>query len=309
MSLTEVARKDLLGARRTKSLWTVLLLLGGIGALFGYAIVTSSGEAATNPDAIRATVTNLFRTYAFLLSAVVPIVALIIGYQAIAGERDSGGIVFLLSLPNGRGDVFFGKLLSRTLLVTLGVLVSFAAVLVALVGDLAASAAPVAIPIGRIAGIVAISVVYAATFTVIAVAVSSAFASRRRAVGGAVGAYFLTVVSYLLPAVSLSGIVRTIHTDLLGASPNPDLYAFANFTSPFVAVRKFFNLVLPADAEFTVLRLAVAARTNGGTEATAPADVTLPWFLSDAFAPVVFAAWLVVPVAVGFLRFRRADLP
>ena len=292
MSLIEVTRKDLTGARRTKSLWTVLALLGGIGVLFGYLVLAGSGDGTTDPAAVRSTVTGLFRGVAFVVAAIVPIVALTVGYQAIAGERDSGGMAFLLSLPNSRADVFFGKLVSRMSLVTAGVLLLYLVVTGAVVGDLLLTGSPFAVPVGVVGGVVAGSVLYAATFVAVAVAVSSLFASRRRAVGGAIGAYFVTVVSYLLPGVGVASVVRAIHTDLLGFATAPDLYALADFTSPFVAYRKLLNLALPADTQFTPL--------GSGHESV--------WFLSDEFALVVFAGWLVLPTLAGYVRFRRADL-
>jgi ABC-2 type transport system permease protein len=292
VSLVEVTRKDLTGARRSKSLWTVLALLGGIGALFGYLVLAGSGDGTTEPADVRAAVAGLFRAVAFLVAAIVPIVSLVVGYQAIAGERDSGGMAFLLSLPNSRADVFFGKLLSRTLLVTAGVLLLYLVATGAVVGDLLLTGSPVAVPVGLVGGVVAGSVLYAVTFAVLAVAVSSLFASRRRAVGGAIGAYFVTVVSYLLPGVGVAGIVRAVHTDVLGFASNPNLYALVDFTSPFVAYRKLLNLVLPANTQFAPL--------GPGHDSV--------WFLSDEFAFVVFAAWLVVPAVAGYVRFRRADL-
>jgi ABC-2 type transport system permease protein len=292
VSLVAVTRKDLIGARRSKSLWAVLSLLGGIGVLFGYLVLAGSGDGTADPASVRSSIAGLFRGVTFLVAAVVPIVALTVGYQAIAGERDSGGMAFLLSLPNSRGDVFFGKLVSRALLMTAGVLLLFLLVTTAIVGDLLLTGSPLAVPAELIAGVVAGSVLYAVAFVALAGAVSSVFASRRRAVGGAIGAYFVTVVSYLLPGVGVASVVRAIHTDLLGFAAAPNLYALADFTSPFVAYRKLLNLVLPADTQFAPFH----------------ADNDPAWFLSDEFALVVFAAWLVVPTAVGYVRFRRADL-
>jgi ABC-2 type transport system permease protein len=31
-------------------------------------------------------------------------------------------------------------------------------------------------------------------------------------------------------------------------------------------------------------------------------------YLSNEFSVVVFAAWLVIPLALGYLRFQRSDL-
>ncbi|ERH14034.1 MAG: hypothetical protein J07HB67_00288 [halophilic archaeon J07HB67] len=68
--------------------------------------------------------------------------------------------------------------------------------------------------------------------------------------------------------------------------------ALAEFTSPFVAYQKLLNLTLPADTQFAPLG----------------ADTAPVWFLSDGFAAVIFAAWLLIPTLAGYVRFWRTDL-
>ncbi|MDZ7850465.1 MAG: ABC transporter permease subunit [Halodesulfurarchaeum sp.] len=56
----------------------------------------------------------------------VPIMALIAGYLAIAGERESGSLKILLGLPPSRGEVLAGKFLGRAAVVGIGVAAGFA---------------------------------------------------------------------------------------------------------------------------------------------------------------------------------------
>lgn len=256
-----------------------------LAVLFALIAYGFDGYQLTPTESVQ----ELFRTLSIVLAVLLPIVALVSSYLAIAGERESGGIKFLLSVPNTRRDVFVGKLLSRFLVVSAGVAFIFAAavsVAVAKHGVLAMQST---------VGLFVLSVVYATIFVGIAVALSAAAAARSRAVSSAIGAYFLLVILYVVPFFRISTIVQWLHTTVLGFSPNLDLYNAITYTSPFIAFRKATNLVFPASQEVPVFRRGADA-------------VDLPVYLSDEFSLVIFAVWLIfVPVA-GYLRFNRADL-
>lgn len=282
MSALDVARKDFLAARRSRSLWAVATLLGMLTAViaFGY-----QGYQLTPTE----TVQQLFVTMGLLFALLVPIVALVASYMSVAGERESGGVKFLLGLPNTRRDVFVGKLLSRLAVVASGITFMF----------VTATAMAVTrhgvLPAGTILGMLAVSLAYAAVFVAIAVALSASVAERSRAIAAAVGSYFLLVILYVIPGVSVTGIVRFVHRTMLGFDRNVDLYNAVSYTSPFVAYRKAINLVVPTGSEQRVFRRAAE-------------NAELPAYLADEVSLVVFAVWLVVPLAVGYLRFEGADL-
>jgi ABC-2 type transport system permease protein len=99
----------------------------------------------------------------------------------------------------------------------------------------------------------------------------------------------------VIPGVSVAGIVRFLHQTMLGYERNVDLYNAVSYTSPFTAYRKAINLVVPAEMEQQVFRRMAE-------------DATLPGYLGDEMSLLVFAVWLVGPLAIGYLRFEGADL-
>jgi ABC-2 type transport system permease protein len=292
MSTVTVAKKDFKAARRSKLLWAAAIVLGLIAAFVGYV---SGGASGADVEQVRA----LFRVLTMLLAVLLPIVALVASYLAIAGEREGGGIKFLLSLPNTRRSVFVGKLLSRNGIVAGGVAFMYvAAISVALTRH-------GAFPAGMIFGTLLITLVYGSTFVSIALAMSSAAASRSRAIAGAFGTYFVLVILYVFPAVSFGNIARWVHTTLLGASPNPDLYNAVQYTSPYLAYRKATNLALPTEMRHIVFYSSLPDDISYGSSA---ANEVLPLYLQDGFSLVVLAFWLVVPLALGYALFERGDL-
>ena len=282
MSTLDVVRKDFTAARRSRALWAVATLLALLTALIAFGFSNSRSPPIE-------TVQQLYRTMGGVLGILLPIVALVASYMSIAGERESGGVKFLLGLPNSRRDVFLGKFTSRVTLVAVVVGFMFTTATV-----MATARQGVLAPVVLL-GTFAVTALYSAVFVSIAVSLSAMVAARSQAIAAAVGSYFLLVILYVIPGVSVALLVRFLHQTLLGFDPNFDLYNAVLYTSPLIAYRKAMNLVVPSELERQVLQR--------------PAEgYTLPGYLGDEMSLVVFAVWLVVPLAVGYLRFNGVDL-
>lgn len=282
MSVLSVAKKDFKSARRSRSLWLVATLLGVVTALIGYSY---QGYQVTPTESVH----RLFGQIVLLLSLLLPIVALVASYMSIAGERESGGVKFLLSLPNTRRDVFLGKFCSRLAVVGAGVVFMF---VTATAGGVARNGV---LPVGFVAALLAFTLVYGSVFVSIAVALSSMVAARSKAIAAAVGSYFLLVLLYVVPGLSVFMLARWVHTTLLGFDTNLDLYNAVSYTSPLTAYRQATNMVLPESVEQRVFQ-----RASDAGE--------LPMYLSEEVSLLVFAVWVVVPLLVGYVRFQGADL-
>lgn len=282
MSVRAVAARDFATTTRSRGLWAAGTLFAALFAAIAFAV-----DPFRTPP--RESVLELLSTLSLVLALLVPIVALVVSYMAIAGARESGAIKFLLSVPTTRRDVFLGKLASRLTVVGGGVCFVLAA------ATCVAVARHGALPLGALVGLLAVTLLYGSVFVGVAVALSGAVAARSRAIAAAVGSYFVLVILFVVPAVRITAIVRWLHTAILGLDPNPDLYAAVSHGSPYVAYRKATNLAFPQAQHAEVFRRPESAGD-------------LPLYLTDEFSLVVLAAWLVVPVAVGYLRFRGADL-
>jgi ABC-2 type transport system permease protein len=292
VSTLAVTKKDFKGVKRSRGLWAAAIALGLIAAFAAYVSGTANGSSTE-------TVQELFQVLSLLLAVLLPIVALVASYLAIAGERDGGGIKFMLSLPNTRRDVFVGKLLSRLGIVAGGVLFVYVA------ATSTALTRHGVLPAGVVFGTLLLTLVYGATFVSIAISMSAAAASRSRAIAGAFASYFVLVILYVFPVVQVPTMVKWVHTTILGAAPNPDLYNAVQYTSPFLAFRKATNLVMPADMRQVIFYTSLPEDVSYGS---AEANTVLPTYLQDEFSLVVLGFWLIVPLLVGYLLFERADL-
>jgi ABC-2 type transport system permease protein len=67
----------------------------------------------------------LSQIYLNLVTLLLPIVAIFVGYAAISKERSTGSLKLLLSLPHSRKDVLIGKVIGRSGVLSIPLVVSF----------------------------------------------------------------------------------------------------------------------------------------------------------------------------------------
>lgn len=298
MTWAQVARKDFEDSIRSRMLWAAM---AAFVLLMGIVV----GAAATG-DLSEADPTNLIVVFSQLGGQLlVPIVALMIGYMAIVGERESGSLRVLFGLSHSRSDVFAGKFVSRLGVIGVAALVA-CGVAIALAVLLFGS-----IDAGTFLGFVAVTLLLGAAFTSIAVCVSAMTASRAQAMAGAIGAYVLFIMLWH-PIVA--GLHYALNGELVGVE-GPAWYFLLLRFNPLTAyvhttgslADQFINGLIGwetivEDVALSQLQqpdaLLLSNRVSGD----------LPYYLSDWSAGLILLAWVVVPAAVGYWRFEAADL-
>ena len=280
MSWTVVARKDFNDARRSRSLWGLsaafLLLAVLFAALYTY-IPAISGDV----DEL-----SSLGLMAFLSAPVgifVAVAALVIAYKSVAGETESGSGKLLLSLPNTRRDVLFGKIVGRALVLAIPVVIGLVAMLAVIV------LTNVALEPVEYVLFTGVTLLFVLVYVTLFVGISASTRSTARAATMAVlalvvlefawdivplGAWFV-LNGFQVPAEFLTGNVGSM----------PDLVAFLANLPPSQAYLNAVGGVLSGSV------------TGSG-----------PWYLSQGFSVVVLAVWAVVPALIGYRRYLRADL-
>lgn len=266
MSVRTIARKDLADAGRSKALWAVTLLV----VLFTAGITGLAGATTEEP------IETVFQLAFQLAVVTLPIVALILAKGAITGERESGSIRSLLSLPPSRRDILLGKFIGRTALMLVATLV----------GGVATGLVVMSL-FGTGLDLLALFIVFlglmGVAFVAIGIGVSAASASDTRATVFAVGIYILFVTLWDLIQ---GGIIEAATAlGLAEASGEP----------PWM---QFISLLPPNQAATAAYQSAVS---GGRVFAGDP-------FTSVWFPVLVLLAWMVAPVVGGYIQFRDADI-
>jgi ABC-type transport system involved in multi-copper enzyme maturation permease subunit len=179
VSVTEVARHDLLVVRRSLLLKAVLVVLLAApvgGVLVGFGLGDDPGFRFL-----------LLSTW-LVVGGAVPLVGVLAAAPAVAGARDAGRLRLLLATPIERATVAAGVLCAR-LLVVVGSLAAGLCACVVVFLALPAQVAP-----GRLAGFVLFTLAVGVTYVSLGLAVSVTVDSATRAVVGAVGLFAGTLL-------------------------------------------------------------------------------------------------------------------
>jgi len=268
MSWTVIARQDgrqTLGAKSVKYLLGLLVLVVMLTAY----IYPITGEEPITTARFTGYVTGW-------LTTLIPLVGILVGYNAVVSERESGALRLSLALPHSRRDILVGKLAGRAGVLAgtvLAVLVAAGALVVYPYGDL---------ELPRSLAFIVLTVGFSLLWTGLGVAVSLSVATKQQALVLAFGFFFIfvfawgTVESALEFGLNAAGV---IDGDLPGA------------------VQFLFGLS-PNKAYTTV--------TDGFLNPAA--SVSGQWYANEWTALVVFLTWLVVPLGLAYLRFAGRDL-
>lgn len=272
MSWLVVGKKEFRDAGRSKLLWVLtalfVLLVGGLAYAF-VAVLGDSGAAGSLGFIVFLEGTA---------SVFVSITALLVAYKAIAGERETGTISFLLGLPVTRRAAVLGKVAGRGAVLTVALLAGFAV------------AATVLLVLGGAFDAVQfllftlLTVFYALAFVSVAVTLSSVTAESSRAAAAAIGFWvfdqfwgtFVLVVVFVAEGFTLP------------QGEFPDWYHALSGLSPSTSYGNAAGYFLPPEFSRQV------QSQFGG--------------LPEWYGLVVLVGWLVVPLALGVVRFQQLDL-
>ena len=279
MSVLAVAEKDFRDAIRSRLMIVVAVMFvafTGGGIALGAAVFDSIG--AEGAVAI-ITLVMLEGSRVFI-----PLIALGIAFRSIAGERQSGSLKVLLSLPNSRLDVVLGKFLGRTAVVSVAIVLGFLSLLIATAlsfsGDL---------DVLGLVGFMLAALLLAVVFVSIAVSLSAFTDSTFGAAVGAGGLFVLFQFAWRGVVFLLRYVANGFETP---TTETPEWAEVLQSVNPMEGWQ--------TSANWLITKLAESSETS---QESADAFYLEPWF-----GFVVLALWIVLPLVVGYLRFESADL-
>ncbi|ELZ06106.1 ABC transporter permease subunit [Natrialba asiatica] len=278
MSVSDVIWKDFLNVRRSKGIWIGLSIYAVLAGLFLFAQRSRLRYYESAQEGAVATLSQVASIGSFL----VPIVAFVAAYLAIAGERETGSAKLELGLPNTRRDVILGKFVSRSLVVALSIVIAYAVAATCLF-----ALYPV-FPAQTFLALFGIMSLYAIAYTAIAIGISASVASKARAAAVGFGVYF--VLNVVLLVTTPGTIARRILVGIVGLDETPDIY-------------NFISQLVPSQSVLQAVQRLTGNSVTGGELAS-----STPFYLQPEFVLVILCLWIVFPVVVGYYRFSRADV-
>ena len=271
MTWQAIARKDFEDSVRSYWLWgltmifvaLVSLVAGAVGYLL--ADVTSSNVLG---------ILN-----GLLITTLVPLISLVIGFSAITGEYESGSLKLLMALPHSRSDVIVGKLVGRSAVMAVAIALGFFLPAIVI-------AATVPFQIGQYFGYVLFVILLAVMFVSIAVGISAFARTQWRAIALSLGFYFLFVTFWVLfQTVGFTAI-------LLLAQDWPNWMPLT-----LQETERTLRLINPTGA----FKILTQAFLNGSLYDAANRSLHIS-------ASLMVLLWIVAPPVLGLLRFEQRDL-
>ncbi|WP_187364355.1 ABC transporter permease [Massilia genomosp. 1] len=254
---------------RIRNRWVLAVAL--IFALFALAIAYfgASQQGEVGFRSIDVTVASLVSLVIYL----VPLIALILGYDAIVGERERGSLELMLSMPITRFEILLGKYCGLSAALASSTVLGFGAGLLPLAAELTVRDGY------HYAGFVGSAILMGMAFLSISMLVSVLALDRVRASGVAIGLWFFFVLIFdllLMGALVLSQGRLSSH-------------AFAALL-----------MLNPADV-FRLLNIfsSEQAQSLYGLATVMPGGLTEP-----AALLAIMAAWVVLPFLLANWSFK-----
>lgn len=209
-----------------------------------------------------------------LVIYLIPLIALILGFDAIVGERERGSLGLLLAMPITRFELLMGKFVGLACALALSTLCGFGLVAIVLLPQLSPA------DLLHFCGFIASSVLLGLIFISLALLVSVLASERTRASGLAIGAWFFFVLVFDL---ILMGLLVASGGNIAG-----ELLPLLMLLNP-TDVFRILNLFSLEDV-----------RSMYGLATVLPPALSQPALLT-----AVMLAWIAVPLGIATWRFKQ----
>jgi Cu-processing system permease protein len=274
-ALMAIAGQEVRDGLRNKWIIAMTLLLAGFA--LSLTLLGSAPTGTVGTGSLLVTVVSLSSLTIFLI----PLIALMLSYDAIIGEVERGTLLLLLAYPLARWHAIGGKFLGHLAILAFATVVGYgsAGAVLLIQGVEADGASWLAF-----VAVIGSSVLLGAAFLAIGYLVSTIVRERATAAGVAVAIWLLFVLIYDMALLALvvadggQGIASSVFNALLLANPT-DAYRLFNLAG-FGGMATFTGTIgLSANAEFSPQALLA-----------------------------VQVAWILVPMGLATWLFQRKEI-
>ena len=267
-----MARKEFSDGMRNRWLLAISLLFAILATGIAWLGAAASGQLGFT--SVPATIASLASLATFLM----PLIALLLAYDAIVGEDESGTLLLLLTYPLGRGHILLGKFIGHGLILALATLIGFGCAMLAIA--LLVEDVELNLLLWAFGRFMLSSTLLGWGFLGLAYALSSVSAEKSTAAGLALGVWFFFVLVFDLALLALLVLSE--------GQFNPK-------------VLPWLLLLNPADIYRLINLSGFANGTNAAGVLTLGSDLPVP----GAMLWLCLMVWVAGPLGSAWLLFRR----
>ena len=269
-----LAMKELRDGFRNRWIAAAIIVLAMLALVL--SVLGSAPAGSVKVSALDVSVISLASLSVYL----VPLIALMLSFDAMVGEFERGTMLLLLAYPVTRWQIIMGKFLGHVLILAIAILLGYGGtVLILMLVSGSGSEGWQAYAL-----MMASSLALGAVFIALGYLVSVVVRERATAVGAAIGLWLVFVVLYdlILFGVLTMDKEQQISEQLFAA----------------------LMLISPTDA-YRILNLSLF---DGVSEAAGLAGVASEAGLGGALLIGSMSLWVVLPLAAALLVFQRREL-
>jgi len=286
MSLVTVAKKEYL--ENVRNAWVIAVTVVFLALTLLASAFSAASETAANGAVGFAKIGPTLNVMDTLSGFMLPILALMLGFGAIAGERESGSLGLLMAQPLRRSDIVIGKWLGLFAVLGTATILGFG------LGGLfvLARSGGTGADFGTLLLFVLETLAWGAAWTSVTLFLSAWFDRRGTAIAGSIGTWFFfsTLVWNLVVFLVILATLR----DRLGSGRSgllPNWMIVTQWLNPNAAYEGLASTTISGFSGF----VAFIGRS-------AMPDVwKAEWF------GLALAAWIVVPFWGAYALFHRKD--
>lgn len=254
---------------RIRNRWVLVVAL--VFTIFALVIAYFglAQQGAVGFHGIEVTIASLVSLVIYLI----PLIALILGYDAIVGERERGSLDLLLSMPITRFELLLGKFLGLSAALAFSTLAGFGSVGIILLTHFSLDA------LFHYIGFVFSAILMGMAYLSMAVAISVIATNRTSASGTAIALWFVFVLVFDL--LLLGGLVVS------GGKYTGEVFPYLLLLNPSDIFR-IINMFGYEEVKYMY-----------GLATVFPEGLSNPWLLTT-----IMLAWIFAPLSLASWRFK-----
>ncbi len=269
-----LAMKELRDGFRNRWIAAAIIVLGILALTL--SVLGSAPTGSVRVSELGISVVSLASLSVYLI----PLIALMLSFDAMVGEFERGTMTLLLTYPVTRWQIIMGKFLGHVLILSIAIVVGYggAVVVLTLVTGSSTEGWPAYVMM------MVSSLVLGSVFIALGYLVSVLVRERATAIGAAIGLWLVFVVLY----------------DLL-------LFGALTMDKDQLISQQLFSMLMLASPTDTY-RVLNLSSFEGVSEAAGIAGVASEAGLSGALLVSVMLLWVIAPLMATLLVFQRREL-
>ena len=219
-----------------------------------------------------------------IASMLVPIIAIMLGYNTITGEAESGSLLVVLSNPITRLEVLLGKFVGLGSVLSTSILLGFGIAGIVIMVEDSSNVSGYMI-------FMVLTILLGLMFLSLSMCFSSLLKRTVMSLGAGIGIYFWGMI--------IGTVLMGVY---LATTPGSDLMSMANNMPDWMMTSMMLLSPMDMYQTSTMLGFSMTSLSTGGFSVSLPDYITLPRLL------VIYSVWIIVPMIAGYFFFNKRDI-